>query len=374
MPARSQQGCRANLTGDGVQNRVRSSPPLPEGAAPGSRDLNPMSQDARLAAGSLVRRGALGGTTPARIQHGCRSAPISGGAHIRVGLPPPLPPGATRGSRDSRAVCPPLSQRATGLQRNQQCTNFTEVEPVQAEVPLEDNAPNRERGRVGARGDLRHPENGTTLGRATNGVAAPLGSSTAAGTAIDQRRPAVPRVPAESLISTSNRARTRTAARDGTRSSDGGEGRQIPTEPLHGVSPQQPTMTRLTSSTTPMEPIPLPPESSSDTPRLQHQARETMQSPAATGPGSSLTTTLPLEGSRIPVIEGSPPSPPPAPQRLPTNSRPTTGTPRLTPGMILALESPTDSAARSTQLALPRPSQPTSALTPGGRSSEPAST
>ena len=99
-----------------------------------------------------------------------------------------------------------------------------------------------------------------------------------------------------------------------------------------------------------------------------------MQSPAATGPGSSLTTTLPFLGPNIPVVEGSPLSPPPAPQRLPTNSRPTTGTPRLTPGMILGLESATESAARSTQLALPRPSQPTSALTPDGRSSEPTST
>ena len=42
--------------------------------------------------------------------------------------------------------------------------------------------------------------------------------------------------------------------------------------------------------------------------------------------------------------------------------------------MILALESRKESSARSAQLALPRPSQPTSALTPGGRSSEPAST
>ena len=99
-----------------------------------------------------------------------------------------------------------------------------------------------------------------------------------------------------------------------------------------------------------------------------------MQAPAATGPGSPLTTTLPFEGSRIPVIEGSPPPPLPAPQRLPANSRPTAGTPRLTPGMILALESSTESAASSTKLALPRPSQPTSALTPGGGSSEPAPT
>ena len=79
-------------------------------------------------------------------------------------------------------------------------------------------------------------------------------------------------------------------------------------------------------------------------------------------------------GSNIPVVEGSPLSPPPAPQRLPTNFRPTTGTPRLTPGRILALESTRESAARLTRLALPRASQPTSALTPEGKSSEPAST
>ena len=182
------------------------------------------------------------------------------------------------------------------------------------------------------------------------------------------------RVPTEGLISTRTRARTRMAARVGTRSSDGGGGRQIPTEPIHRVFPQQPTMTLLASSTTPVEPIPLSPESCPYTPSLQQQARETMQSPAATGPGSPLTTTCPLEGSRIPVIEGLPPSPPPAPQRLPTNSRPATGTLRLTSGMILALESSTESAARSTQLALPRPSKTTPARTPGGRSSEPAPT
>ena len=239
---------------------------------------------------------------------------------------------------------------------------------------MEDNSPNRESGRVEARRGLRHPHNSTTLGRATNGVAAPLGSSTAAGTAADERRPAVTRIPAEGFTSTRIWARTRMAARAGTRSSDGREGRQKPTEPLHRVFSQQTTMTRLTSSTTPVEPIPSPPEPSPDTPRLPQQASETMQSPAATGPGSPLTTTFPLEGSKVPVIEGSPPSSPPAPQRLPTHSCPTTGTPRLTPGMILALESSTESAARSTQLALPSPSQPTSALTPGGRNSEPAPT
>ena len=35
-----------------------------------------------------------------------------------------------------------------------------------------------------------------------------------------------------------------------------------------------------------------------------------MQSPAETGQGSPLTTTLPFEGSRIPVIEGANTFPP----------------------------------------------------------------
>ena len=117
-PARSQHGGRALTAGGGAQNRVGSSRPLPPGAALGFRDLNPMSQDARLAAGSFVQRGALGGTTRARSQHGRRTASISGEAHNRVGLRPPLPPGATRGSRDSGAVCTPSRQRATAPQSN----------------------------------------------------------------------------------------------------------------------------------------------------------------------------------------------------------------------------------------------------------------
>ena len=150
------------------------------------------------------------------------------------------------------------------------------------------NASNRESGRVGARGGLRHPDNGTTMGRATNGVAAPLGSSTAAGTATDERRPAVTRIPAEGLISTRTRARTRMAVRAGTPSSDWGGGRQILTEPLHRVSPQQPTMMWLTSSTTPVEPIPSPPESSPDTPHLQQQARGNHAVAGGNGSGVAL--------------------------------------------------------------------------------------
>ena len=51
-------GCRAPSAGSGTQSGVGSSPPLPPGATPGSRDLNPTSQDAHLASRNFVRRGA----------------------------------------------------------------------------------------------------------------------------------------------------------------------------------------------------------------------------------------------------------------------------------------------------------------------------
>ena len=106
-PARSPQWCRV-LPVDGVaQSGARSSPPLPPGAEPGFRGLNPMSQDARVAAGSLVPRGGSGGLTSWRSQLGCGAALVDGGDHTRLGLPPPLPMGAAQGSQDSRAVVPP---------------------------------------------------------------------------------------------------------------------------------------------------------------------------------------------------------------------------------------------------------------------------
>ena len=52
--------------------------------------------------------------------------------------------------------------------------------------------------------------------------------------------------------------RTRLAAKAAMLSSGGEEGKQIPTESLHGVSPKRPTMTWLTSCTAPEEPIPSP--------------------------------------------------------------------------------------------------------------------
>ena len=98
-PARSKHGGRALTAGGGAQNRVRSSRPLPPGAAPGSRALNPTSQDARLAAGSFVWRRAVREPALARSQHGhrvaSRVASSIGGAHTRVRPPPPVPLGTT---------------------------------------------------------------------------------------------------------------------------------------------------------------------------------------------------------------------------------------------------------------------------------------
>ena len=41
------------------------------------------------------------------MQQGCRTALIGDGAHTRVGLPPPLPPDATPGSRIQGWSAPP---------------------------------------------------------------------------------------------------------------------------------------------------------------------------------------------------------------------------------------------------------------------------
>ena len=56
---------RALPAGSGAQNRISSFCPLP----PGSRALNPTSQDARLAAGSFVWRGAVREPALTRSRH-----------------------------------------------------------------------------------------------------------------------------------------------------------------------------------------------------------------------------------------------------------------------------------------------------------------
>ena len=137
-----------------------------------------MSQDARLASGSFVQRGGVSRPPPARMQQGFRAAPIDGGTHARVGLPPPLPPGAVRDSEDSRAVASPIRQRAAGDQGHQERSDLMETEPV-------------------------HGQSGTTLGRDSNGAAAPLGLPTGTETTTGVRRRAMTTAPAEGFISVS---------------------------------------------------------------------------------------------------------------------------------------------------------------------------
>ena len=180
----------------------------------------------------------MSGSTPARMQQGFRAAPIDGGTHARVGLPPPLPPGAVRDSEDSRAVASPIRQRAAGDQGHQERSDLMETEPVQE-------------------------QSGTTLGRDSNGAKAPLGLPTWAEPATGVRRRAMTTVPAEGFI----------AARVGARSSDRGERRQPPVESPERASRQQPRTTRMTSTTF-VDPAPSPPEPSPDTPSLPQRAQE----------------------------------------------------------------------------------------------------
>ena len=123
--------------------------PATTGSDSVSRDFNPMSQDARLASRSIVRRGELTGPTPATAQQGRRAAPIGDGAHTRVGLPPPPSLCAARRSQDSRAVAAPIRQRPTGDQRHQERIDLMEIEPVQGQAPQEDNTLSRKRARIG---------------------------------------------------------------------------------------------------------------------------------------------------------------------------------------------------------------------------------
>lgn len=108
-PPGGQQGCLAFPTGDVAQSGVKSSPRLRPGAEPAFRDLNPMSQAACVAGESLVRRGSLSRQTPVRSQQGFVGVLVGDGAHARVGLPLSLPPGGVRVFQDPRKVTPPPS-------------------------------------------------------------------------------------------------------------------------------------------------------------------------------------------------------------------------------------------------------------------------
>ena len=159
------------VTGGGAQNRVRSSRSLPPGAAPGSRALNPTSQDSRLAAGSFVWRGAVRESVLARSQHGyrvaSRVASSIGGAHTGVRPPPPVSLGTTSGPQDSRAGCPPLWQRATGGRRHPERSDPMDVEAAQGEALQDVSTTRRDRARAESRGGDTAPTNN---GRANGGL------------------------------------------------------------------------------------------------------------------------------------------------------------------------------------------------------------
>ena len=169
--ARSQHGGRAVTAGGGAQNRVRSFRPLPPGAALGSRALNPTSQDARLAAGSFVWRGAGREPALARSQHGyrvaSRVASSFGGAHTRVRPPLPVSLGTTSGPQDSREGCPPLRQRARGGRRQPERSDPMDVEADQGEALQDVNTTRKDRARTESKGGDTAP---TKNGRANGGL------------------------------------------------------------------------------------------------------------------------------------------------------------------------------------------------------------
>ena len=183
----------------------------PLGAAPTFRHCRATPQDARLVGGSLVRMGPLRGQTTPSSQQECRTTPSGGGAHggIGSGYSPPLPPGATADSRVSRMPPPTPAERETCGGRRPESIDQMEVDPVQGITLQEDNPSRRERRRAGAgRGD-HQPNSGNAPERGFDGAAPRLGSSTSPGTTAGEGQRATNSTPAEGLISSRTRARTR---------------------------------------------------------------------------------------------------------------------------------------------------------------------
>ena len=106
------------------------------GLLAGSRDMNPMSQGARLVAGDLFGGGPC---TPPMSRWRYRTAFNVGGAHTMLGPPYLVPPVDTPGFQDSRSACPPSRQRVTDGQGHQERIDPIEVERVQGEAPHEGN-------------------------------------------------------------------------------------------------------------------------------------------------------------------------------------------------------------------------------------------
>ena len=93
-PARSQQRCRAPLASSGAGSRAIHCPPIPTGAIPGSRDSHRGFQNAQRAVSKACRRGHLGGPTPTGSRQGYPALLTGGYVQSEVTSPRPLPPGA----------------------------------------------------------------------------------------------------------------------------------------------------------------------------------------------------------------------------------------------------------------------------------------
>ena len=245
-------------------------------------------------------------------------APLHPNLSSRLPLSPFLPPpgpawfvktrcAPSRHSRDPRVyihtttvmhklvTSPPTPpEKETCRRRRQGSTDQMGVDPVQGNTPREDKPSRGERRRAGAEGVTANP----TMVRGSNGATAPLGSSTDTGTATGEGHQAMKSAPAEGLISSRTRSRTRIAATVSARSSAGGRGGQLPTGLIHRASPHQPTMARMASSATHSQPAPSLPEQSLDTSGASQ--------PPKTEMGPPLTAPRPLGASSTPTIEGAP--------------------------------------------------------------------
>ena len=131
-PTRSQQGYYTIIAGGGNQDEAMSPRLRPLGAAPTPRHSRATSQDARLAAESLVGMGLLRAPKTPSSQHGCRTTLGGGGAQGGIGLgpSPPLPPGATAGSLSQERPPPPPPEKETCEGRRQEIIDQLEVGPV----------------------------------------------------------------------------------------------------------------------------------------------------------------------------------------------------------------------------------------------------
>ena len=242
----------------------------------------------------------LRGQTTLSSHQECRTTLGGGGAHGRIGFgsSPPLPPDATAGVRVSRTPPPTPAERETCGGRRQESIDQMEVDPVQGSTYREDNPSRREIRRAWAGRNDRQPNSGNAPERGSDGATPRLGSSTSPGTAAGEGRRATNSTPAEGLISSRTRARTRLAATISARSSDGGRGRQLFTELFRGVSPHQPTIARMESSATRSQPAQSLPEQPPDTPGASQPPTTELVPP--------LSAPLTLEDSSTPVIEGAP--------------------------------------------------------------------